>query len=64
MTTDWVAEHLDAVENVRIVEADEDVLLYQVERIRIGNPRGMAEGLTAFFAHHPLSASAWEGRRK
>jgi thiosulfate/3-mercaptopyruvate sulfurtransferase len=33
VSTDWVAEHLNDLENVRIVESDEDVLLYEVEHI-------------------------------
>ncbi|MEW6635576.1 MAG: sulfurtransferase [Actinomycetota bacterium] len=33
VTTEWVAEHLDDTENVRIVESDEDVLLYEVGHI-------------------------------
>jgi thiosulfate/3-mercaptopyruvate sulfurtransferase len=33
VSTDWVAEHLDDLENVRIVESDEDVLLYEVGHI-------------------------------
>ena len=28
VTTEWVAEHLDDTENIRIIESDEDVLLY------------------------------------
>ena len=30
VSTDWVAENLNDLENVRIVESDEDVLLYEV----------------------------------
>src|SRR5687767_15579980 len=33
VTTEWVAEHLDDTENVRIVESDEDVLLYDVGHV-------------------------------
>ncbi|BBL79707.1 sulfurtransferase [Rubrobacter xylanophilus] len=33
VTTEWVAEHLEDTENVRIVESDEDVLLYEVGHI-------------------------------
>ena len=33
VSTDWVAEHLNDLENVRIVESDEDVLLYEVNHI-------------------------------
>jgi len=33
VTTEWVAEHLDDTENVRIVESDEDVLLYDIGHI-------------------------------
>ena len=33
VTTQWVAEHLDDTENVRIVESDEDVLLYDVGHV-------------------------------
>lgn len=33
VTTAWVAEHLDDVENIRIVESDEDVLLYETGHI-------------------------------
>ncbi|QIN82447.1 sulfurtransferase [Rubrobacter tropicus] len=33
VSTDWVAEHLNDLENVRIVESDEDVLLYEVGHI-------------------------------
>ena len=33
VSTDWVAEHLDDLENIRIVESDEDVLLYEVGHI-------------------------------
>ncbi len=33
VSTDWVAKHLNDLENVRIVESDEDVLLYEVEHI-------------------------------
>ncbi len=33
VSTEWVAEHLDDAENVRIVEADEDVLLYETGHI-------------------------------
>jgi thiosulfate/3-mercaptopyruvate sulfurtransferase len=32
VTTDWVAEHLND-ESIRIVESDEDVLLYEIEHI-------------------------------
>ena len=34
VSTDWVAEHLDDP-NVRIVESDEDVLLYDMGHIRV-----------------------------
>jgi thiosulfate/3-mercaptopyruvate sulfurtransferase len=33
VTTEWVAEHLDDTENVRIVESDEDVLLYDIGHV-------------------------------
>ncbi|AEN73797.1 Thiosulfate sulfurtransferase [Rhodothermus marinus SG0.5JP17-172] len=33
VSTDWVAEHLDDTEHVRIVESDEDVLLYETGHI-------------------------------
>ncbi|TCJ16447.1 sulfurtransferase [Rubrobacter taiwanensis] len=33
VTTEWVAEHLDDTENVRIIESDEDVLLYETGHI-------------------------------
>ena len=33
VTTEWVAEHLNDTENVRIVESDEDVLLYDIGHI-------------------------------
>ncbi|MBA2509980.1 MAG: sulfurtransferase [Rubrobacteraceae bacterium] len=33
VSTDWVAEHLNDLENVRIVESDEDVLLYEVGHV-------------------------------
>ncbi len=33
VSTDWVAEHLGDTENVRIVESDEDVLLYDTGHI-------------------------------
>jgi thiosulfate/3-mercaptopyruvate sulfurtransferase len=33
VTTEWVAEHLDDTENIRIVESDEDVLLYDIGHI-------------------------------
>jgi thiosulfate/3-mercaptopyruvate sulfurtransferase len=33
VSTDWVAEHLDDTDNVRIVESDEDVLLYDTGHI-------------------------------
>ncbi|HEV8043557.1 MAG TPA: sulfurtransferase [Rubrobacter sp.] len=33
VTTDWVAEHLGDTENVRIVESDEDVLLYDIGHV-------------------------------
>src|SRR5215203_1891203 len=33
VSTQWVAEHLDDTENVRIVESDEDVLLYDIGHI-------------------------------
>lgn len=34
VSTDWVAEHLDDTDSIRIVEADEDVLLYETGHIR------------------------------
>ena len=34
VTTDWVAEHLNDTENIRIVESDEDVLLYDIGHIQ------------------------------
>jgi thiosulfate/3-mercaptopyruvate sulfurtransferase len=33
VTTEWVAEHLSDTENIRIVESDEDVLLYDIGHI-------------------------------
>ena len=33
VTTQWVAENLDDTRNVRIVESDEDVLLYDIGHI-------------------------------
>jgi thiosulfate/3-mercaptopyruvate sulfurtransferase len=33
VSTDWVAENLNDLENIRIVESDEDVLLYEVGHI-------------------------------
>ena len=33
VTTQWVAEHLDDTENIRIVESDEDVLLYDIGHV-------------------------------
>jgi thiosulfate/3-mercaptopyruvate sulfurtransferase len=33
VTTEWVAENLNDTENIRIVESDEDVLLYEVGHI-------------------------------
>ncbi len=33
VSTDWVAEHLNDIEHVRIVESDEDVLLYETGHI-------------------------------
>jgi len=33
VSTDWVAEHLDDTDTVRIVESDEDVLLYETGHI-------------------------------
>ncbi|ABG03943.1 Thiosulfate sulfurtransferase [Rubrobacter xylanophilus DSM 9941] len=33
VSTQWVAEHLDDTQNIRIVESDEDVLLYEVGHI-------------------------------
>jgi thiosulfate/3-mercaptopyruvate sulfurtransferase len=36
VTTNWVAQHLDDTENVRIVESDEDVLLYDVGHVPNG----------------------------
>ncbi|MBA2441142.1 MAG: sulfurtransferase [Rubrobacter sp.] len=33
VSTDWVAENLDDTENIRIVESDEDVLLYEVSHL-------------------------------
>ena len=33
VSTDWVAEHLNDLENVRLVESDEDVLLYEVGHV-------------------------------
>ncbi|MCA1731092.1 MAG: sulfurtransferase [Actinobacteria bacterium] len=34
VSTEWVAEHLDDTENMRIVESDEDVLLYDIGHIQ------------------------------
>ena len=33
VSTQWVAENLDDTENVRIVESDEDVLLYDIGHV-------------------------------
>ena len=33
VSTDWVAEHLDDTEQIRIVESDEDILLYETGHI-------------------------------
>src|SRR5215216_2926542 len=33
VSTQWVAEHLDDTDNVRIVESDEDVLLYDIGHV-------------------------------
>src|SRR3712207_7237546 len=33
VTTEWVAEHLDDTENIRIIESDEDVLLYDIGHV-------------------------------
>ena len=33
VTTRWVEEHLEDTQNIRIVESDEDVLLYEVGHI-------------------------------
>jgi thiosulfate/3-mercaptopyruvate sulfurtransferase len=33
VSTQWVAEHLDDTENIRIVESDEDVLLYDIGHV-------------------------------
>jgi thiosulfate/3-mercaptopyruvate sulfurtransferase len=33
VTTEWVAQHLDDTENIRIVESDEDVLLYDIGHV-------------------------------
>jgi thiosulfate/3-mercaptopyruvate sulfurtransferase len=33
VTTEWVAQHLSDTENVRIVESDEDVLLYDIGHV-------------------------------
>jgi thiosulfate/3-mercaptopyruvate sulfurtransferase len=33
VSTQWVAEHLDDTENVRVVESDEDVLLYDIGHV-------------------------------
>src|ERR671910_3022359 len=33
VTTEWVAEHLDDLEDVRIVKSDEDVLLYDMGHV-------------------------------
>ncbi len=34
VSTEWVAEHLNDTEDIRIVESDEDVLLYDIGHIR------------------------------
>ena len=34
VSTDWVAEHLDDTEQLRIVESDEDILLYETGHIQ------------------------------
>ncbi len=33
VSTDWVAEHLDDTDNIRIVESDEDILLYDTGHV-------------------------------
>ncbi|HSK98820.1 MAG TPA: hypothetical protein VK869_00650 [Rubrobacteraceae bacterium] len=33
VSTEWVARHLDDTENTRIVESDEDVLLYDIGHV-------------------------------
>ncbi|PSQ88813.1 MAG: sulfurtransferase, partial [Bacteroidetes bacterium QS_8_64_10] len=33
VSTDWVADHLDDTDNIRLVESDEDVLLYDTGHI-------------------------------
>lgn len=33
VSTDWVAEHLDDTENIRVIESNEDVLLYETGHI-------------------------------
>ncbi|HEV8223794.1 MAG TPA: sulfurtransferase, partial [Rubrobacteraceae bacterium] len=33
VSTEWVAQNLDDTENIRIVESDEDVLLYDIGHI-------------------------------
>ena len=33
VSTQWVAEHLDDTDNIRIVESDEDVLLYDIGHV-------------------------------
>ena len=34
VSTDWVAEHLDDTDSIRLVESDEDLLLYETGHIR------------------------------
>mgnify|MGYP006294496393 FL=1 len=34
VSTDWVAEHLDDTDDIRLIEANEDVLLYETGHIR------------------------------
>src|SRR5215210_6618583 len=33
VSTQWVAEHLDDTQNIRLVESDEDVLLYDIGHV-------------------------------
>ena len=33
VTTEWAAQNLDDTENIRIIESDEDVLLYDIGHV-------------------------------
>ena len=64
VSTDWVDEHRSD-DNVRIVESDEDLLLYQQGHI-IGTRRSVGNGSDAraarHFASHQIGSA--KGRRR